>query len=75
MTKDKIAYIRLDKEAEEIIATKISETGLSQSAAIRMIIREWAEMKKQFVTIPIKGFVDDVGRVVYVADTPADQED
>jgi antitoxin component of RelBE/YafQ-DinJ toxin-antitoxin module len=75
MTKDKIAYIRLDKEAEEIIATKISETGLNQSAAIRMIIREWAEMKKQFVTIPIKGFVDDVGRVVYVADTPADQED
>jgi len=69
MTKDKIAYIRLDKEAEEIITAKISETGLSQSGAIRMIIREWAEMKKQFVTIPIKGYIDDSDAVQYPEDT------
>jgi antitoxin component of RelBE/YafQ-DinJ toxin-antitoxin module len=69
--KNKIAYIRLDKEAEEIIATKISETGLSQSGVIRMIIHEWAKMKKQFITIPIKDFVNDAGVVRY--NDPADK--
>jgi len=36
-----------------------------------MIIHEWAKMKKQFITIPIKGFVNDAGVVRY--NDPADK--
>jgi hypothetical protein len=70
----KIAYIRLDPQAENGIALKIAETGVNQSEAIRLIIREWVEMKKYFVKIPVKGFVDDAGNVQYF-DAPADRED
>ncbi len=70
----KIAYIRLDPQAENGIAQKITETGVNQSEAIRLIIREWVEMKKYFVKVPIKGIIDDAGNVQY-SDAPADHED
>ena len=59
MGKDKIAYIRLDDTAEAAVAEKMNQTGLDQSKAIRMIIREWAAMKKQYITIPKAGYIKD----------------
>ena len=35
----------------------------SFSLALGMIIREWAEMKKQYVTVPIKGAVIEDGKI------------
>jgi antitoxin component of RelBE/YafQ-DinJ toxin-antitoxin module len=63
--KDKIAYVRLDKKSQEILDKKVSEIGLSQSSVIRMIILEWAEMKKDYITIPVRGYVDDADIVKY----------
>jgi len=57
--KRKIAYIRLDEKSEEAIAEKIASTGVNQSEAIRLIIREWAEMRKGYVTVPVVGTVKD----------------
>ena len=57
--KRKIAYIRLDEQSEQAIAEKIALTGVNQSEAIRLIIREWAEMKRGYVTVPIAGTVKD----------------
>lgn len=73
-TKNKIVYLRHDELTEKIVAEKMKETGLDQSKAIRMIIREWAEMKKQYITVPIKGFIDAAGVMRYI-DDPADQGD
>lgn len=64
MTKDKIAYIRLDDTAEAAVAEKMNLTGLDQSKAIRIIIREWAEMKKQYITIPKVGIVKGENGVI-----------
>ena len=63
MPKTKIAYIRLDEQAEAAIAEKIDQTSVNQSDAIRMIIREWAEMRKQYVTVPIAGVVAEDGKM------------
>jgi len=49
----------------KILERKDAELKCGISGAVRIIIREWAEMKKQYVTIPVKGFIDDLGRVVY----------
>ncbi len=73
MTKSKIAYLRHDEVTEKAVFEKMQETGLDQSKAIRMIIREWAEMRKGYVTVPVKGYIDDLGRVVYT-DTPKGED-
>jgi hypothetical protein len=64
----------LNEEEVRIIHAFAKEKGLSYSSAIRLIIREWAEMKKQYVTVRVNGFVDDAGNVQY-SDAPADRED
>ncbi len=72
--KNKIAYLRHDEVTEKLVSQKMRETGLDQSKAIRVIIREWAQMKEQYITLPVKGFIDDAGNVRY-SDAPADRED
>jgi len=63
--KRKIAYIRLDEQSEQAIAEKIALTGVNQSEAIRLIIREWAEMKKQYTTVPVVGKITQDGTVEF----------
>jgi len=65
MTKDKIAYIRLDEITEKAVSEKMELTGLDQSKAIRLIIREWAEMKKQYTTVPVVGKITQDGTVEF----------
>lgn len=50
-------YVRLDEQTEEIVLTLASEKSLSKSAAIRMIIREWANFKKNFVAVRKVGVI------------------
>jgi len=50
--KNKTTYLRLDDQSEEIIKGVMNQKSLSKVAAIRLIIREWAEMKDRYVTIP-----------------------
>ena len=65
MTKNKNAgtYARLDDTAEQAVSNLMSEKGLTKSSAVNTIIREWAEMRKNFITIPIKGAVVDGGKI------------
>ena len=58
MTKSKFATIRVDEEERGIIDKKMTETGLGEAAALRLIIREWAQYKSQMVTIPKAGIID-----------------
>lgn len=59
MTKTKITYARFDEKEDEIVTNKSEELGISKAGAIRLIIREWAEMKKGFVTVPVVGTIKD----------------
>jgi antitoxin component of RelBE/YafQ-DinJ toxin-antitoxin module len=53
MGKNAGTYARLDDKAEEAVSTLMSDKGLTKSSAINTIIREWSEMKKQYVTVPV----------------------
>lgn len=55
MNKTNFTNMRLDDFEESIITEKMNATGLGKAAAIRLIIREWSEMRKQYVTIPLVG--------------------
>jgi len=63
MNKTKIMSIRVDEQEDEILAKKSNEIGLGKAATVRLIIREWAEMRKNFVTVPIKGAVVEGGKI------------
>jgi len=70
--KRKIAYIRLDEQSEEAIAQKIKDTGVNQSEAIRLIIREWSQMKAQYITVPVVGKVE--GNLIQAIEPDLDKE-
>ena len=53
MAKNEATYTRLDDKAEQAVSTLMSEKGLTKSSAVNTIIREWSEMKKQYVTVPL----------------------
>lgn len=61
--KENTVYARLDSQAIEAVEKIMAEKGLTKSSAINTIIREWAEMKKQYVTVPIKGAVIEDGKI------------
>lgn len=66
MTKDKFTPMRLDEKEEAIVAEMMDRTGLGKAAAIRLIIREWAEMKKQYITIPKVGIIKGENGVITI---------
>lgn len=45
--KSQPIYIRLDKETGAIVENHLNKTKLDRSSAIRLIIREWKEMKEE----------------------------
>lgn len=59
MNKTKFTTIRLDETERQAVDAKMNETGLGQAAALRIIIREWSEMKKQYVTVPVVGVIKE----------------
>lgn len=61
--KENTAYVRLDRQALETIEKVMAEKGLTKSSAINTVIREWAEMRKNFVTVPLKGAVVEGGKI------------
>jgi len=65
MNKTKFTTIRLDENERAAVDSKMNETGLGQAAAIRLIIREWSEMKKQYITVPVKGTVNPDGTITW----------
>jgi len=66
-----ICSFNIRLSAKQILMRRAAEEHRSMSAHIEYLI----ERDARYAGIPIKGIVDDIGRVVYVADTPADQED
>lgn len=57
MNKTKFTTIRLDETERQAVEGKMNDTGLGQAAAIRIIIREWSETKKQYITVPVAGVI------------------
>jgi hypothetical protein len=53
MNKTKFITMRADEHVREIVDNRAKETGLKQADVIAQIIREWSEMKKQYVTVPL----------------------
>jgi hypothetical protein len=53
MNKTNFTSIRLDDQERAAVDSKMEQTGLGQAAAIRLIIREWSEMKKLYATVPV----------------------
>ena len=41
----------------ETVKTFGKENGLNDSAVLRLIINQWAEMRKEYITIPVIGKV------------------
>ena len=65
MNKTKFTTIRLDENERAAVDSKMNDTGLGQAAAIRLIIREWSEIKKQYITVPIEGIVSKDGTIKF----------
>lgn len=68
MNKTKFTTIRLDEAERQAVEGKMNDTGLGQAAAIRLIIREWSEMKKLYMTVPVSGVIRD-GAVIKKPET------
>ena len=65
MNKTNFINIRIDDQEKAIVQKKMDDTGLGLAASVRVIIREWSEMKKQYVTVPISGYVNADGSVKF----------
>jgi len=52
-TKQFVTGIALNDRESKIVKELANSKGLSFSAALRMIINEWAEMRKEYVRVPI----------------------
>jgi hypothetical protein len=59
MNKTNFTSIRLDDQEKDVVDSKMKQTGLGQAAAIRLIIREWSEMQKKFIIVPVNGVIKD----------------
>lgn len=57
--KEAPTYVRLDEQTEDIVSNLSEEKSLSKSSAIRLIIREWAQLKAGMVTIQKVGVIKD----------------
>ena len=59
-TKKFMTGITITHEEKAIVDELKEKRGTgSFSLALGMIIREWAEMKKQYITVPIAGVIKD----------------
>jgi antitoxin component of RelBE/YafQ-DinJ toxin-antitoxin module len=63
MNKTNFINIRIDDQEKAIVQKKMDDTGLGLAASVRVIIREWAEMRKGYITVPIRGIVKADGVV------------
>ena len=50
-------FVRLDEETETAVVDLVDSKSITKSGAIRLIIREWAQMKRQTVTVPVEGTI------------------
>ena len=57
MGKNAGTYARLDDIAEQAVSGLMADKGLTKSSAVNTIIREWAEQKKLYMTVPVAGVI------------------
>ena len=57
-TKKFLTGISISHEEKAIVDGVKEQHGISSfSLALGMIIREWSEMKKQYITVPVAGVI------------------